>query len=310
MEESPDSNAVIPATTTVVVSANRNCVLLQTAQAKVFNNVLQRDTKIRLLLDNGSQQSFISASLKDALQLKPIKKEYLGVTAFASQREDIQNLEVVELEVKNSNNAVVSKVKLFVVPMICAPIRNQVIDIARENFDVLRNINLADSSAATTNLEIGVLIGSNFYWDFVTGRTIQVAKGLKAVHTSLGWVLNGNVMIESEASTNLVTTNTAHVLSVSCEEREESRVSVVLEKFWEVESYGTTEVQDFDLKNFSSKVWFDGERYSLPLPWKRDTALKIPDNKSQCMKRLSSLLQRLKSKSVICHIIASSEKIR
>ena len=35
-----------------------NCVLIQTALAKVFNHVVKKDVKVRLLFDNGSQRTF------------------------------------------------------------------------------------------------------------------------------------------------------------------------------------------------------------------------------------------------------------
>ena len=35
------------------------------------------------------------------------------------------------------------------------------------------------------------LIGSDFYWDLVTGGTIQGQCGPMAINTKLGWVLSG-----------------------------------------------------------------------------------------------------------------------
>ena len=36
-----------------------------------------------------------------------------------------------------------------------------------------------------------MLIGSDFYWEFVTGEIICGQSGLVAVRTILGWVLSG-----------------------------------------------------------------------------------------------------------------------
>ena len=50
------------------------------------------------------------------------------------------------------------------------------------------------------------------------------------------------------------------------------------------------------MKDFGQKIWFDKGRYSLPLPWKQDIRIKIPDNYAQCIKRVLSLWKRLKTK--------------
>ena len=38
-----------------------------------------------------------------------------------------------------------------------------------------------------------MLIGSDFYWDFVTGETIRGQGGSVAINTKLGWVHNKTV---------------------------------------------------------------------------------------------------------------------
>ena len=54
----------------------------------------------------------------------------------------------------------------------------------------LAGLDLADLSPDET-LQVDMLIGSDFYWDFITGRTIRGRSGPVAVETTLGWVLSG-----------------------------------------------------------------------------------------------------------------------
>ena len=37
-----------------------------------------------------------------------------------------------------------------------------------------------------------VLVGSDYYWEFMTGETLQGTDGPVAVHSTLGWLLSGS----------------------------------------------------------------------------------------------------------------------
>ena len=58
--------------TTVNTVKNRQLVLLQTAQAEATNGTKTRVENVRILIDNGSQRSYITDSLKIRLGLSPI----------------------------------------------------------------------------------------------------------------------------------------------------------------------------------------------------------------------------------------------
>ena len=73
-------------------------------------------------------------------------------------------------------------------------------NFAKTRFDYLKDLQLADSGSTD---EIDLLIGSDFYWSVVTGKT-KPGKNNEhvAVETKFGWFLNGPVT-SLEASTNL-----------------------------------------------------------------------------------------------------------
>ena len=80
----------------------------------------------------------------------------------------------------------------------------------------LATLDLADYSEGETSWEVDMLIGSDYYWDIVTGGVSRGSHGPVAIHTKLGWVLSGPLPSEKlvECSTNLVTT---HVLRVDAQ---------------------------------------------------------------------------------------------
>ena len=75
---------------------------------------------------------------------------------------------------------------LFVVPHICDPLTTQTVGTCSRMYNHLAQLDLADISQNET-LEVDMLIGSDFYWQFVTGETIRGQSGPVAVGTTLGW---------------------------------------------------------------------------------------------------------------------------
>ena len=58
-----------------------------------------------------------------------------------------------------------------------------------------------------------MLIGSDFYWEFVTGKVVGEGEGPVAVNTTQGWMLSGPANLTGcrGSTVNLVTTHTLQV---------------------------------------------------------------------------------------------------
>ena len=78
-------------------SAHDGVTLLKTAVANVRSHFSQ--LKANLLLDEGSQRSFISQKLADALKLRPAFAEYLMLSKFASEPENPELYHVVSFAI-------------------------------------------------------------------------------------------------------------------------------------------------------------------------------------------------------------------
>ena len=132
-------------------------------------------------------------------------------------------------------------------------------------------------------------IRANFYWDFVSGH-IRQSGGLTASRTNLGWVLNGKAGpgISQRLSVNVAA---AHVLQVKAEE---ISLHDQLRKFWEVEEVSDSAPKAFDSSAFAQEIVRDVDRFYVPLPMKPGMREKLPTNLNLCVKRVWSLLKRLK----------------
>ena len=106
----------------------------------------------------------------------------------------------------------------YSIPMICEPLSGQTVDLAKNRYDFLSDLHLADYSREAGPAEVDILIGSEQYWQLVTGRVRRGNSGPMALHTRLGWVLSGPVedpTHDSGPSVNLVSSK--HVLRCASE---------------------------------------------------------------------------------------------
>ena len=79
-------------------------VLLQMATAIVTNDEGTKSTKIRLLLDNSSQRSYITDNLRSKLRLKPLQTEKLNLNTFSESKFKRLSCEVVNLRLQKSEH--------------------------------------------------------------------------------------------------------------------------------------------------------------------------------------------------------------
>ena len=98
---------------------------------------------------------------------------------------------------------------LFVVSMICEPLTGQPIHVCVNEIPYLACLELTAWVDRGSRLEVDVLIGSDYYWDLVTGTVSKGTHGPTAIHTKLEWVLPGPIVIASsnQCTTKMVTTH-------------------------------------------------------------------------------------------------------
>ena len=113
------------------------------------------------------------------------------IKTFASLEPTLQDLEVVEVKVANVENSNYKIINTLVVPLICTPLSEQCVSIAENKYDPLKYLKLNDSSDLKFSCNIDILIGADYYWDFVTGNIRRGNSGPVAVETILGWVISG-----------------------------------------------------------------------------------------------------------------------
>ena len=72
---------------------------------------------------------------------------------------------------------------LFTVPFICEPLSAQSITGVMEKYSHVSNLELAGFPNVDGELNIDILIGSEYYWKLVTGKGIRGDDGPTAMDT-------------------------------------------------------------------------------------------------------------------------------
>ena len=158
---------------TVLFIDTKTSVLLQTA--KIF--VSRADDpnhriQARLIFDTGSQRSYVSTRLRNALQLPTINQETLMIKTFGSETGQIQSRDLVQLCVQGMTSQTYLYVNAYAFPIICSPLQNEAVNFAASTYQHLSGLLLADSISADENenkVAVDVLIGADYYWHFLTG---------------------------------------------------------------------------------------------------------------------------------------------
>ena len=98
---------VQPGTNSVVCYSNSSTpVLLQTAQAIVYNpQQPECKVKARIVLDSGSQRTYLTDNLKNILQLPVLEKKQVSIKTFGSTEERLEFVEVAALGIRAERRA-------------------------------------------------------------------------------------------------------------------------------------------------------------------------------------------------------------
>ena len=143
----------------------------------------QCSVMVRVLLDSGSQRSYITEEFMQKLGLTPM--------SIKTNNCHVQDCGLVTVGIQTQSENC-REVSLFSVPHICDALGNQPISMCLERCEHLRGLVLAEAPTDNSHRkEIDLLIGSDYYWCMVTGRTCRGLCGPLALETIFGWVLSG-----------------------------------------------------------------------------------------------------------------------
>lgn len=98
----------------------------------------------------------------------------LSIMTFGSKKECETNCEVVKVGHRVRNERPV-ELKLLTVDHICEPIANAAIDLS--NYPYLQTLNFAIDLECSSLVSPDTLVGSDQYWNLLTGEIIKIETG-------------------------------------------------------------------------------------------------------------------------------------
>lgn len=176
---------------------------------------------------------------------------------------------MVNLQLRKSEHDDPITISALTFPVICSPLPAK----ACTSYAHLDGLELADKPCSSGS-SIDLLIGSDYYWNFVTGETKRGEEGPIAVNSKLGWLLSRplNETVDRSYITHSNLIIDSHN-SLIFRPSQDDVLANTLKNFWETESIGISELTaDGDVQNesFEINVKRNEDRYEVKLPWKED----------------------------------------
>ncbi|OXA41549.1 uncharacterized protein LOC110860058 [Folsomia candida] len=282
----------IQPTVAMKTSTNEDKVVLRgIMRVKVSGNKNQY-REARLLIDSGSDISYIREEFAEELHLTPIGKKVF-TTVFGGGYDVCERKQYnVKLEGLPAGKNMLKKteeIPLFSARTICgdcAPI-----PVGPWIKDLLKlNVVLTDTYVDSHNIDI--LIGSNLIGRLVTGRMVKLNTSVIATETTIGWYLNGE--LPKQKSQTLAARSI-----IMCTRTKE------LSALWDLDTLGISDtIQKGTQDEHEAKVKEEFQknlerdrdgRYVIKLPWLTES-MRIPDNRNVAMQRLESTSTRVVTK--------------
>ena len=167
-------------------------VILQTASTTVYAEQGNRSASVRLLLDSGSQRTYMSRRLAESLHLQPALHEPLSISTFGDTRPFTVDTYLVNFQLGLKDGSRLD-VNANVIPDITGSIYRGSTPPEDEAF--LRDLSpgmLADCLPSDQDdAKVDLLIGSDLFWDLVSSDRIVLPSGLLLLSSKLGYILTG-----------------------------------------------------------------------------------------------------------------------
>ncbi|GFT24804.1 DUF1758 domain-containing protein, partial [Nephila pilipes] len=234
-----------------------NSTILQTCN--VLASSENKTLNIRILLDSGSERTFILREVAEALNLEPIRKERLLLYSFGGRNPEPSNFDLVQLQLKNPHN-----------PNHRIPIEALITQhISGASLDSRFLVNKIKMLAEVSGLEpadsgkgkIQLLLGMDFFCEVIRGAPVRITKSLFAQKSLFGNIICG-------ALPNMTSNKSSACFRVSVEDD----LNQHLRTLWEIESIGCDTAQETKhdsefIKEFENNLTFADGRYETKLLW-------------------------------------------
>ncbi|XP_054709062.1 uncharacterized protein LOC129218764 [Uloborus diversus] len=233
----------------------------------------------RVLLDNGSERSWITKSLASRLKLNIVRRERLSVYSFGSVKTSERIYEVAKLKLSNRNN---SESSIEIEVLVTQTITSASLAVPNVNVqNALQQKGLFLADMCNSENEIEVLIGGDVFWGIICdSKVFKINETLSCVPTMFGLAIQG---VQQNCNSSFV-----GVLATDCVIAKDVQV------LWDLDVLGNTDKEELTLTDkriidrFQSNLKFIQGRYETRLLWKF-SPIELGNNFCNAKKRFDEL---------------------
>ena len=224
----------ISACTTVCTPTSNT--IMQTALVTLINmntcdGTEQQPLQARLLLDTGSNKSFVSQSFQEKAKFTVLGQEKLLIGSFGSKKRKSVVSDVVRVTFSTTDGSPFTMVA-NTHPQITAPVRQWPVD--SKHLPTLKSLTLAEPLSDASHLPIDILIGLDHYYDIVSDQHLRLGDGMILIQSTVGFIRTGPVSCQI--------TQPSSPLVLSCDAQPDIDIS----RFWNFEEIGTATTSSSD----------------------------------------------------------------
>ncbi|XP_049870496.1 uncharacterized protein LOC126369938 [Pectinophora gossypiella] len=273
---------------TSVLHIRDGSTVLQTAVAAVQGRDILKTC--RILLDCGSQRSYVTRGIAEELNLQVVEENNLAIFTFGSQKPHELESPLVKLAIVTRDKSI----KTFyanVVPSISHGVSQP--DKELLDSSTQEKYPLADDGSLSDRIDI--LLGNDYYFTIISTKKMCIKEGLYLVDSEFGWILSGKIPNKLSEQLSVLT-----YFQSSCEVKLDPPdlplESGNIKLLWDLESIGITDspkstLEEEAVHHFNKTTQFEDGRYQVKWPWMHYPP-ELPSNYGLAIGRLKSLLKR------------------
>ncbi|XP_045482776.1 uncharacterized protein LOC123686587 [Harmonia axyridis] len=257
--------------------------------AEVMIKVDDKLEKIRVLLDSGSQDNFLSTECCKHLKI-PFSKRDIKVTGIGNISTPIRGIAPDLTIFSRFNERFQITLDALVIDNLTSKLPSY--DIPLEDLSFIDNLRLADSKFSYSEKIDGILGAAIFVGILKGDKIIDRSDSLFALNTSFGYVISGKFSSCNKTNSPLYS-NSFHIVVDNFALEKLLKHFIKLEEFPEKEHFSSDDLACED----SFKATYSREpsgRYKVALPFRKDPS-NLGDSFTSAFKRFLTLEKRLSS---------------
>ncbi|XP_025831568.1 uncharacterized protein LOC112904800 [Agrilus planipennis] len=266
--------------------SNNKMVFLQTLKVKIYSD--NRELIARVLIDSGSQRSYVTKDIIEKLGYQSVGEQRLSHMLFGGGQSEVVAHKEYRVRMQSLESDFACNFVALDQEVICGriePIEN------KKWLHELNEFNIRLTDVWDCDDPISILIGADVAGKILTGCRKELKSGLVAFETLLGWTIMGAVRKENVRENSTVAAISLYVKNCDLKDLWSLDVLGIRDPM----TYRTFKQQEEVMyREFLETVSINSEnRYEVQLPWSENHP-PLSDNKSVAIKRLQTTTKKLR----------------